>query len=66
MESEEKKVMWKWLKLGMRTLDFTKTGHEWKKSQDESSNTGEKQRMKLWVGPKLPLERDKANMWDMF
>ncbi len=42
MESEEKKVMCKWLKLGMRTLDFTKTGHEWKKSQDESLNTGKK------------------------
>jgi hypothetical protein len=32
-----------------------------KKSQDESLNTGKKQGMKLRVGPKLPLERDKAN-----
>jgi len=47
MKSEEKKVMCKWLKLGMRTLDFTKTGHEWKKSQDESLNTEKKQGMKL-------------------
>jgi hypothetical protein len=26
-----------------------------KKSQDESFNTGKKQGMKLWVGPKLNL-----------
>ncbi len=38
-----------------------------KKVKIESLNTGpKKQGMKLQVGPKLPLETDKANMWDMF